>query len=100
MPIFDKSVMQQIESVLKEVNIKLYLERSDEQVTTVLNCINDMPEIEKEIMTRKYIDVEAEYTTHKMVYEPMGFNKSQYIAHRNSALEKLAIKLGLLEEVL
>lgn len=101
MPSIDKETEKRVVSFLREVHIAVFLERSNEKIKRVLDLIEKMPELEKQVITRKYIHTDAEYTRHQEIYRDMGISSGLYSKIRLSALTKIAAEFGLqsLEEV-
>lgn len=101
MPVLDKEIGKKVISLLGEVHLALFLERPNDQVSRVMELVEKMPELEREIITRKYIDTEADYTRHYEIYQDMGISSPFYRKIRISAIAKIAAEFGLLtaEEV-
>lgn len=101
MPSIDKDTEKRVVSFLEEVYMAVFLERSNEKVKRVLDLIERMPDLERQIITRKYIHTEAHYTRHQDIYRDMGISSALYKKIRLSALSKIAAEFGLLalEEV-
>lgn len=101
MPVLDKEIEKKVISLLGEVNFALILERPNDTTRRVMDLVEKMPALEREIINRKYIDTEAEYTRHYEIYQDMGISEGRYVKIRREALLKIAAEFGLLtlEEV-
>lgn len=95
MPLLDKEAEKRVVSFLKEVNLKLFLQRTDETVTRILEIVEKMPVMEKEVITRKYLSTEADYTRHYEIYQDMCISEGYYVKIRHRALQKIAVEFGL-----
>lgn len=96
MPPLDKETEKRVVSFLREVYIAVFLDRSNEKVKRVLDLIEKMPELERQIVTRKYIHADAQYTRHQEIYRDMGISSALYTKIRLSALSKIAAELDYL----
>ncbi|MED5015951.1 hypothetical protein P9847_01385 [Paenibacillus chibensis] len=95
MPLLDKVSEKRVVSFLREVHLALILERHDEHIKRVLDLIAKMPEMEKQIITRKYIQTEAEYTRHQEIYRDMCISDGLYRKIRLRGLQKIFDELML-----
>lgn len=102
MPQIDKETEKQVVSLLSKVNLMIFLERSNDQVRRVLELVKKLPDLEREIMDRKYLTTEADYVRHQDIYNNMGMSSVRYTKIRLTALSKIAAEFGLLatEEVI
>ncbi|MNW38880.1 hypothetical protein D3C74_159580 [compost metagenome] len=55
-----------------------------------------MPELEREVITRRYLSVNANYTSHQEIYRGMGISSPFYTKIRRSAIGKIAAEFGTL----
>lgn len=94
MPSLDKKAEKKVVSLLSEVNLALFLERSNDQVNRVLELVEKMPALEREIINRKYINIEADYTRHYEIYQSMCISEGLYTRIRRRALQKIAAEFG------
>lgn len=101
MPVLDKNAEKRVISFLRDINMLLFLERSTDRVNRVLKLVEKMPELERDIINRKYIEPEAGYTWHYEIYRELGISEAHYTQTRRGALLKIAAEFGLLtlEEV-
>ena len=101
MPVLDKNTEKRVISFLRDINMLLFLERSTDRVNRVLKLVEKMPELERDIINRKYIEPEAGYTWHYEIYRELGISETHYTQTRRRALLKIAVEFGLLtlEEV-
>ncbi|AIQ63891.1 hypothetical protein PSTEL_13170 [Paenibacillus stellifer] len=67
-----------------------------EELKELQEALNKLDSIGANIITRKYLSREAEYTRHQAVYEALSINAVTYKKHRIQALTKLAAELGLM----
>ncbi|SDF04835.1 hypothetical protein SAMN04488542_10563 [Fontibacillus panacisegetis] len=96
MPPLDKKTEETVVSLLSEVNLALFLERSNDQVSRILELVEKMPELEREVITRRYLSVNANYTSHQEIYRGMGISSPFYTKIRRSAIGKIAAEFGSL----
>lgn len=101
MPQIDKKTEKKVISLLGEVHFTLILERPNDTTRRVMELVEKMPALEREIINRKYIDTEADYTRHYEIYRELGISEAHYTQTRRGALLKIAAEFGLLtlEEV-
>ncbi|MEK5641934.1 hypothetical protein BK138_08540 [Paenibacillus rhizosphaerae] len=95
MPSLDKDAEKRVVSYLRKIHLALILDRHDDQTRRVLNLIAKMPEMEKQIITRKYIQTEAEYTRHQEIYRDLCISDGLYRKIRLSGLRKIHDDLTL-----
>ncbi|WP_160045720.1 hypothetical protein [Paenibacillus sp. USDA918EY] len=95
MSLLDKDAEKRVVSFLRKIHLALILERYDERIRRVLDLIEKMPEMEKQIITRKYIQTEAEYTRHQEIYQSMGISDGLYRKIRLRGLRKIYDDLKL-----
>lgn len=96
MPLIDKKTEKKVVSLLSEVNLALFLERSNDQLSRVLELVEKMPELEREVITRRYLSVNANYTSHQEIYRGMGISSPFYTKIRRLAIGKIAAEFGIL----
>ena len=58
-------------------------------------AVKKLEPVEREIVTRKYLSREAEYTRHQEIYKDLGISIVTYKKYRLRALTKLAKELGI-----
>ena len=80
---------------MAEVHLLILVEQLNETCKKVISIVNCLPDIEKQIIQEKYLDVEAAYTTHKDVYKAMGISAPLYNKYREAAFMKIALGLGI-----
>jgi len=90
-----KNAKKKIESILFEVNLLLIVEQPNETCQKVLSIVECMPDLEKQIIQERYLDVEAAYTTDQTVYESIGISSPTYSKCRQAAFVKIALGLEL-----
>ncbi|MNK74059.1 hypothetical protein D3C87_935650 [compost metagenome] len=98
MSLLDKDSEKRVVLFLKEVNLKLFLQHTDETVARILKTVEKMPAMEKKIITRKYLSTEADYTWHYEIYQDMCISDVLYKKLRIRGLQKIAAEFGLISD--
>ncbi|CAM4408153.1 DNA-directed RNA polymerase specialized sigma subunit [Paenibacillus endophyticus] len=62
-------------------------------IDAIDKAVKDMPEMEKEIIQRRYITPESPYLKDYVVFEQLGITRAAYVNSRNEAFEKIAAAL-------
>ncbi|WP_238652343.1 hypothetical protein [Paenibacillus piscarius] len=90
-----KEVEKEVIRHLNQIRLLLFLEKEDTKARLIVSVVNKMPDLEKDIITRKYLHRDSEYTRHQMIYKDMEISHGLYGKVRLRGLFKIALVLGL-----
>lgn len=96
--LIDRATENKIVEKLEKAHALLTMNRGNEETKLIISVIDRLPEIEKKVVIRKYIHLEAEYTTHFKIYSDMGIVEGTYKKIRLRALYKIGAVLGIIEK--
>ncbi|WP_342439972.1 hypothetical protein NSS79_15190 [Paenibacillus sp. FSL L8-0436] len=92
----DKVIEKDVVQYLSQIRLLLFLEKSEIKTGKVMSVVEKMPSFEREIIIRKYLAREAEYTSHQTIYKELGISTGTYKKYRMRGLTKLAAELGII----
>lgn len=93
----DKATEKAIVERLAQVHIMLTIDQSNEETELIMSVVNRLPPLEKDVIMRKHLLVEADYTTHQDIYTELGISSPTYTKIRYKALYKLGVSLGIID---
>lgn len=96
----DKATEKKIVDYLKCIRLLLSVEKGEADTGPVVSVIEQMPALEKEVITRKYIHRDSSYATHIGIYKDLEINQATYNKIRFRGLYKLGISLGFIDGAL
>lgn len=94
-----KEIEKEVIQRLKQIRLLLFLEKGETETRAIVSIVNKMPDMEKDIITRKYLHRDSEYTRHQMIYMDMDISRGLYGKVRLRGLFKIALVLGLVKTV-
>lgn len=74
------------------------LKQIQEFCKRIENAVNELPYLERHIITERYLNLEADYITDSMVYKQLSdppITSDTYIKYRDRAMFKLAFLIGV-----
>ncbi|ULO05161.1 hypothetical protein H1230_18810 [Paenibacillus sp. 19GGS1-52] len=95
--LIDRATEKVIIDRLEQAHTLLTVNRGNEETAFITRVIDRLPEIEKDIILRKYIQLEATYITHFDIYTDMGVVEGTYKKMRLRALYKIGAALGIVD---
>lgn len=86
-----------VEKFLYECGMYITIGMERKGLAELQQAVNLLEPIGADIITRKYLSRESEYTRHQTIYKDLGISWGTYNKTRLRALTKLGTKLGLFE---
>ncbi|OME02654.1 hypothetical protein BSK54_10370 [Paenibacillus odorifer] len=96
----DKATEKRIIKSLRQINLMLFLERSNDETACVMSLVENMPALEQEVIRKEYLITGAEYTRHYEIYKDMAIAEGTYTKIRMNALYKVGVGLGIIDSEL
>lgn len=101
----DKQLKRQILQRFEHYRLYKYLSGGEGSITTeqqafvesTEQAVSRLPEMEQQVIQRRYLPLEGEYLRDYTVYEALGISQPFYAKARERAFEKLAAAFGLIE---
>ncbi len=81
---------EQIVKFLYKAGIHINMEMKLKGLEELQQAVQKLEMTEAEIITRKYLARESDYTSHQAIYKDLGMSPGSYKKHRLRALTKLA----------
>lgn len=90
-----KQEVLQVEKFLYKAGVSMIFEREFEGLAELKQTMEQLEPIGADIITRKFLSKEADYTSHQAIYKELGLTYYTYKKHQLRALTKLGIELGM-----